>query len=42
MNDDRVGHISLPNHFLISKQVFSALKNQTAVDLSVNFTEGIL
>jgi hypothetical protein len=42
VNDDRVGHISLPNHFLISKQVFSALKNQTAVDLSVNFTEGIL
>jgi len=39
-NDVRINHLSKQNHLLLAQQVAKALKNNSYIDLNINFKEG--
>jgi hypothetical protein len=42
VNDDRVGHLSLKNHYILANQVSKAIKEEKPINLKVKFEKGFL
>lgn len=42
VRDDRIGHLSLKNHYILAEQVSKAIKEEKPIDLKVKFEKGFL